>query len=132
MPNKEIAKKLDCGLKTVTKWRNRYCNQQASLLEYEKGHNSKPVTNKELLDKIKEILSDAPRAGAPARLDEADINRLTALAYKLDTKGIGKTSNENGYKIVACTCVADFKKTNYAHIKVVTGFILKLKMNKNL
>ena len=80
IPNNEIANRLGCDVKTVYKWRSRFGGQQESLLAFEDGHGDKPATDKELLDKLKEILSDAPRPGAPARLTDANKDRLVALA----------------------------------------------------
>jgi putative transposase len=78
--NIEIAVILGCHDKTVRKWRKRFWQHQEALEEFEKGHVSKPLTDKELLDKVKEILSDSPRTGSPARISETDIDRLIALA----------------------------------------------------
>ena len=84
--NIEIADLLGCHEKTVRKWRNRFWRHQQSLTTYEQGHDSMRPTDKELVDKIKEILSDAPRPGTPARLSEVDINRLVALACEKPEK----------------------------------------------
>src|SRR3972149_2361927 len=78
--NKDIASTLNCGVSSVRRWRRRWHEHYAELVEYEKGHDNQPVTEKELLDKIKEIISDDKRAGAPCRISEAEINRLVALA----------------------------------------------------
>jgi putative transposase len=78
--NKDIASSLNCGVSTVRRWRKRWHEHYAGLVEYEKGHDGQPVTEKELLDKIKDIISDDQRAGAPCRISESEINRLVALA----------------------------------------------------
>lgn len=78
--NKEIALLLNCNEKTVRKWRKRFYLQQESLLAYEKSEGLDPVTDRDLITKIKEILSDIARPGAPPRINGNDINRLVALA----------------------------------------------------
>jgi transposase len=84
--NIEIARILGCHDKTVRKWRKRFWQHQEALEEYEKGHGSKPITDKELLDKVKEVLSDSPRTGSPARISQTDIDRLVALACEQPEK----------------------------------------------
>lgn len=78
--NIDIAHELRCHEKTVRKWRKRFWEHQQLLEVYEQGHGESVPTDKELVNKLKEALSDAPRAGAPVRLSETDINRLVALA----------------------------------------------------
>jgi transposase len=80
MQNKEIASALCCGVSSVRRWRKRWKDYYTGLEEYEKGHDNQPVTEKELLDKIKEILTDKKRTGAPCRITEVEVNRLVALA----------------------------------------------------
>lgn len=84
--NIDIANSLHCHEKTVRKWRNRFWEHQQALMIYEQGHDSNLPTDKELVDKMKEILSDAPRSGAPARLSESDIKRLIVLACEKPEK----------------------------------------------
>lgn len=78
--NKDIALLLSCDEKTVRKWRKRFRLQQGALIAYEKSEGLEPVTDRELIEKIKEILSDTARPGAPPRISESDMNRLVALA----------------------------------------------------
>jgi len=78
--NIEIASSLPCHEQTVLKWRKRFWQHQEALLAYEKSDGLNPVSDKELVDKIKEILSDAPRPGAPPRISQSDRDRLVALA----------------------------------------------------
>ena len=63
MQNIDIAKELGCGVQKVRRWRNRWYINYNELLEYEKGHDGTPVSDKELETKIKEILSDYHRPG---------------------------------------------------------------------
>jgi hypothetical protein len=78
--NKDIALLLSCDEKTVRKWRKRFSLQQEALIAYEKSEGLEPVTDRGLIEKIKEILSDTARPGAPPKISESDINRMVALA----------------------------------------------------
>lgn len=86
MQNQDIAKLLGCDEKTVRKWRGRFKEQQEALFAYEESEGLDPVTDRELVAKIKEILSDSPRSGSPPRISQSDINRLVALACEKPVK----------------------------------------------
>jgi len=84
--NNQIAKALGCGEHTVSRWRQRWKQRYQKLKEYEKGPDGSPVTDKELMEKIKEILTDWARVGAPSRITEMEVNRLVALACESPEK----------------------------------------------
>lgn len=77
--NRKISGLIGCHENTVAKWGKRWYSSQAVLDEFEKGYQGS-VQEKDLRKKIKEILTDIPRPGAPPRLLETEMNRLTALA----------------------------------------------------
>lgn len=86
MQNQDIAKVLGCDEKTVRRWRSRFREHREALSVYEKSEGLPLVTDKELITKIKEILSDSPRSGAPPRINQRDIDRLVALACEAPEK----------------------------------------------
>ena len=76
--NQEVSKEVGCLSKTVSKWRRRWRENQEILKEIEQGHE--PLRDKELMKRIKEILSDKARPGSPPRISGTAIARLQALA----------------------------------------------------
>jgi transposase len=78
--NQEIGQLVGCLEKTVRKWRKRWKAHQDILKEFEQGHDNTQIKDKELMNKIKEILSDSPRSGAPSRITDTEKTRLQALA----------------------------------------------------
>lgn len=80
MTNQEVAKENGCLDKTVRKWRGRWKEHQDVLEKFEQGHNTGPASDKELIEKIKEILSDKSRPGSPPRITSGEVARLQALA----------------------------------------------------
>ncbi len=79
--NQQVGKIVGCLEKTVRKWRKRWKLNEDILKVFEQGHDEEiQVKDKELVDKIKEILSDSPRPGAPPRITNEEIVRLQALA----------------------------------------------------
>lgn len=78
--NQDVGQIVGCLEKTVRKWRKRWKLNQDILKEFEQGHGKTQVKDKDLMDKIKEILSDSPRSGAPPRITELEIVRLQTLA----------------------------------------------------
>ena len=84
--NQEVGKIVGCLEKTVRKWRGRWKLNQNILNGIEQGHDKTLVKDKELMDKIKEVLSDTPRSGAPPRITDVEIVRLQTLACELPEK----------------------------------------------
>ncbi len=81
MQNKDIAIGLGCGLETVRRWRKRWYENRKELGALEYGHAGEPpATKSKLLEKIRAILSDSKRSGAPCIIAESEVDRLIALA----------------------------------------------------
>ena len=78
--NQQVSQVVGCHENTVRKWRKRWQTNQSILEEFEWGYEQTQIPQRELKEKIKEILSDIPRIGSPARITETEINRLTTLA----------------------------------------------------
>jgi len=85
--NKDIAIELKCGLETVRRWRKRWYENQKELEVLEAGHAEEPpATENKLLEKIRSILSDSKRSGAPCIIAESEVDRLIALACESPEK----------------------------------------------
>lgn len=79
MFNKAIAKELGCNARKVGLWRNRWSEgSQADCFTLDE--NGKELSTKQVIAKIKELLSDAPRSGSPSKITEQIWLRLQALA----------------------------------------------------
>lgn len=76
--DKQIRSELDVTQPTVSKWRNRWLKNEDRLLlidETEKGI--------QYLRKILEILSDAPRPGAPNTFTAEQVCQIMSLACEI-------------------------------------------------
>ena len=73
--NIEIANKLGLHKKTISKWRNRWANQQDNLLEIDDKEQG--IAYQRL---IEGILSDAPRSGAPCKFSAEQICLILNVA----------------------------------------------------
>ena len=78
--NQDIAKDLRCSVVTVRKWRVKWRSEQESLIKLEDSSAVLGVTDLDLLRRIKDVLSDAPRSGASCTISDTDKIRLQALA----------------------------------------------------
>lgn len=90
--NSQLKRDLKISLNTVKRWRNRWTLAWESLNIYESGTNSKPTKDYELLNRMKEILSDKPRSGTPKRITMSQEQQILALACEKPEKyGIAMT-----------------------------------------
>ena len=71
--NNEIERKMGINGETVTKWRDRYSNENEELLRIE------IETPKKLKESLKKILSDAQRSGAPTTFNDEEVACIIAL-----------------------------------------------------
>lgn len=78
--NSQISKELRISRPTVIKWRNRWENSYEELCAYGELVKDKSLGDFKVLVKIKEILSDEPRSGAPKRISLAVEQQIAALA----------------------------------------------------
>lgn len=78
--NKNISKELKCSVVTVRKWRLKWKLEEENLMKFEDNGELSGVSDLELLRKIKEVLSDAPRSGSSCAISDSDKIRLQALA----------------------------------------------------
>lgn len=74
--NTEIGRKLDTSQHVVAKWRNRWLASEPQLLVAE--HEG--LDEKDLTDKIEEILSDAARPGAPDTFTPEQLVEVIAIS----------------------------------------------------
>ncbi len=84
--NMDIASQLKIIVDTVMKWRKRWQYNQERLLKLESTYDGKQVSDNDLLNEYKKILSDMPRSGSPGHLTEVDIALLQALACESPEK----------------------------------------------
>ena len=78
--NKEISTLIGYSWHVVGKWRSRWHVQQKNFRIFEGGISGEKVSDRALLYKIKEILSDSHREGRPCRISQAERDRIVALA----------------------------------------------------
>ncbi len=77
MSTLEISTQLPTSHHTISKWAKRWSSHFDALCAYE-GKES--PSDSALLARMLEILSDAPRSGAPPRISLSDKEKLVALA----------------------------------------------------
>lgn len=75
--NEQGADQLNLDRKTVRTWRGRWLEASPGLLRAEA---SSVISDKELTGFIEEVLSDAPRSGAPATFSPEQIVQIVAVA----------------------------------------------------
>jgi len=75
-----ISRDLQINPGTVSRWRKRWVNSYQQLREFEQS--SAESSDRALLDKMLEILSDHVRSGAPIRISLKEKQQLVALACK--------------------------------------------------
>jgi putative transposase len=83
--NGQVARDLSISLNTVKSWRRRWESDYASLCEFEKGLDGKPVCDHKLLQEMLERLKDLPRSGTPKRISLAQEQQIVALACRKPT-----------------------------------------------
>lgn len=76
LSNSKISSMVCMGQQQISKWRNRWADNEEALLQAEK--NAK--THIEFERFIESLLSDAPRSGAPPKFTEEQICQIYALA----------------------------------------------------
>ena len=77
--NKDIAKELGSGIRRVALWRKRWYDRTKGI-DITLDENGNPLSDKKVVKRIYDVLSDSPRSGSPARITEEEIIRLQALA----------------------------------------------------
>jgi len=78
--NIEISRQMQMNRENVTKWRNRYGAASEELIKTEEESPRK------LRGLIENILSDAPRSGAPSTFTDEQVACIIALACELPEK----------------------------------------------
>lgn len=73
--NIAIMNELYIGKKTISKWRNRWANQQDNLLKVDKKEKGIAYQRH-----IESLLSDAPRSGAPCKFSAEEICLILNVA----------------------------------------------------
>jgi putative transposase len=76
MSNNEIERTLSISGETVTKWRNRYAENETELAKTEEENPRK------LRNKIEKVLSDEQRSGKPPKFTDEQVAWIIALSCK--------------------------------------------------
>lgn len=136
MGNNQIARGLSITNNTVRKWRDRWAMMEPQLEIYSQGVNGKRPTDKQLLDKMLEILTDAPRPGRPAVISEAAKQQIKAMSCEKPEK-YGLPVSVWSHQLLAKTVVGEqilpkispryvgviLKKANFVPTSLNTGSI---------
>lgn len=80
--NYSISKDIDYGVESIAQWRKRWESKYPQLQKFALGASEKGVSNKELLSKMLEILSDKPRSGTPPTFSLAQKKQIVAISCK--------------------------------------------------
>lgn len=78
--NQYIAKELRCSPVTVRTWRKRWKLFEDVIVRIEIELDNKMANKVDILNKIKELLSDLPRSGSSSRITNSEKDRLIALS----------------------------------------------------
>ena len=76
MGNEEQAQRLQCTRGTVRQWRGRWASAQEALAAAEE----QAATDRDLAAKVRAVLSDAQRPGAPARFTPEQFAAIISVA----------------------------------------------------
>lgn len=76
MSNEEQAHRLRCARGTVRQWRDRWAEAQQMLVAAEE----QAATDRDLGAKVRAVLSDLPRPGAPARFTPEQFTKIISVA----------------------------------------------------
>ena len=77
--NKDIAEELGSGIRKVALWRKRWYDRTKGI-DITLDENGESLSDKKVVKRIYDLLSDSPRSGSPARITEEEIIRLQTLA----------------------------------------------------
>lgn len=122
--NMEIGRLLKTRTNTVKVWRSRWEESYEQLLIFEAGIKQEGVSDRELLQRLLEVVQDRPRSGAPKRISLEQENQIIAIACKKpEDYGIimNKWTHEQLANVVISEGVVDSISANYI------GVILKKK-----
>jgi hypothetical protein len=80
--NLVLSKEARLDYKVIGIWRRRWAENYEELCQFEQGTASLEVSDRELLNRMLEILSDLPRSGHPKRITLAQKQQIIALACR--------------------------------------------------
>lgn len=129
--NKDIAQELGSGIRKVALWRKRWYDKTKGI-DITLDQNGDPLSDKKVVARIYDLLSDSPRSGSPARITAEEIIRLQALACESPEdyghpftvwthKELSKQAQKLGIKISPSRYGVLLKKTNYARTNQTIG-----------
>ncbi len=79
MSNKAIAKELCCNYRKVSMWRNRW-TESTENFDITLDEDGSLLPDRNIIERIKNLLSDRSRSGCPSGFTEEDLIRLQSLA----------------------------------------------------
>lgn len=105
MSHSQIHRDLALSYHTVLSWRKRWLSSYESFLIFERGIDGQGVTDKELTDRLIDLLKDELRSGAPKVFTLAQRQQLVALACKKPSD-FGVQMTDWTYEKLAKTAIA--------------------------
>ncbi len=132
MQNVNIAKELGFDGRKISLWRNRWYHRTNGI-DLSLGDDGQLLSDKHIIKRIKELLSDNFRCGCPTKITQEDWGRLQALAcenpekYGLPFstwthKELSKQAKKLGIEISPSRYGVLLKKTTYNPINRNIGF----------
>ncbi len=82
----QICRDLAISITCVRRWRRRWISGREELMTFELGHNGQVPKDHELLARIRDLLSDAPRSGTPPQISQSQKQQILALACEQPQK----------------------------------------------
>ncbi len=105
LSHSQIHRDIAISYHTVLSWRKRWSSSYESLLIFEKGVDGQGVSDKELTDRLMELLKDELRSGAPKVFTLSQRHQLVALACKKPSD-FGIEMTDWTYELLAKTAIS--------------------------
>lgn len=77
-----ISRALGLSRFTVRQWRDRFEDSLPHLRSFAEGWDGKGLSDKELFDQMRAVLSDRPRSGKPAEYTPAQVQQIVGIACR--------------------------------------------------
>lgn len=77
-----ISDELGLGRMAVRQWRDRFASELPELRSFAEGIDGQGVSDRELFNRMLELLADRPRSGKPPEITPDQVKQLVALACR--------------------------------------------------
>lgn len=77
-----IGRDIGLDRKNVALWRDRFKEGLSDLRSFTEGSDRQGVSDRELLDRMMEMLADRPRSGKPAVITPSQVQQIVAIACR--------------------------------------------------